>query len=269
MNRKNRLSKTPARKLRDLDDHLHLLRESLAKLVAGDDAYLKPLAAELRVLACKSSGTEGLLWRILDEIKMEDDVHVHLSCNLNRDHPLTVGLRFSFVPVVRAGEGDPRVPPRRYSLKGIIKECEALVVAGEGYTHESLIRSVAEQMGSAHEDDGVAPHLVELTRTILANQPMLIRVLSSDAELVLEVGERTLAQLERDEGFVRKRRVPVVTSTEPKNFRLPAYIDGFDFDCAPPTLPPEGTVILALITPTPTGGKTPTLMISASVLRAT
>jgi hypothetical protein len=216
----------------------------LAKLVAGDDTYLKPLAAELRVLACKSSGTEGLLWRILDEFKMDDVVHVHLACNLNRDHILARDIQFSFVPVARAGKGDPGLPVRQWSLRGIIKECEAVVVAAEGYTHESLIRAVAEQMGSAHEDDGAAPYLVELARTVVANKPMLVRVLSLDADLVLEVGERTLAQLERVEGLVRRTRAPIPTSTIRENFRLPGHID--DFEGAPAALPPEGTVIFLI-----------------------
>ena len=244
MNRKNRQSKTPARKLRDLDDHLYLLRDFLTKLNSGDETYLKPLAAELRVLACKSSGTEGLLWRVLDELKMNDNVHVHLPGNVNRDHPLAQKLQFSFAVIARAGQGDPRLPPRQWSLRRIIKEFDALLVTGEGYTHEKLIRSVAEQMGSAHEDDGVAPHLVELTRIIFGNRPMLIEVLSSDAELVLEVGERTLTLLERNEGFVRKRRMPILTPTEPKSYHLAADVD--DFDGVPQTLPPEGTVMFLL-----------------------
>ena len=61
MTRKKRTPKTLIRKLRDLDDHLHFLKESLAKLSESDAAYLKTLAVELRVLVCKASGMEGLL----------------------------------------------------------------------------------------------------------------------------------------------------------------------------------------------------------------
>jgi hypothetical protein len=169
MSRKDRPKKTLSRKLCDLDDHLYFLKESLAKLAAGDEAYLKPLAAELRVLACMSSGTEGLLWRILDELGTHDAVHVHLAGNLDRSHPLARGLQFVYAPVYRAGYGDSRLVPNHYPLKDIIKECEAVVVSGAGYTHENLIRAVAEQMGSAHEDNGAAPHLIELSGTILSD----------------------------------------------------------------------------------------------------
>ena len=41
MSRRDHPKKTLARKLRDLEDHLHFLNESLAKLVSGDEAYLR------------------------------------------------------------------------------------------------------------------------------------------------------------------------------------------------------------------------------------
>lgn len=241
MSRKERPRKTLARKLRDLEDHLHFLNESFAKLVAGDEAYIKPLAAELRVLVCKASGTEGLLWRILDELKMPDAVHVHLAGNLDRDHPLAWGLKFVFVPVVRAGCGDPRLVPDHYSLKGIIKECEALVVSGTGYTHENLIRAVAEQMGSAHEDDGAAPHLIELSGIIVSNQPALIQVLMSDAELVLEVGGSALSDAEARGSFVRQSRPSVSVPGQRASFA--PRLQSADFESAPATSPQEGTMI--------------------------
>lgn len=241
MSRRDRPKKTLARKLRDLEDHLHFLNESLAKLVSGDEAYLKPLAAELRVLACKSSGTEGLLWRVLDELKVNDAVHLQLAGNLDRDHPLTQNLQFLFAPVRRAGYGDPRLPPGQYSLKAIIKECEAAVVSGTGYTHEKLIRAVAEQMGSAHEDDGAAPHLIELIGTVVSDQPAIVTVLVSDSELVLEVGERALSAAAAKGDFVRRMRPAVQIPSQQSDFSTRQQ--STDFESTPPALPPEGTVM--------------------------
>lgn len=241
MSHKERARKTLARKLRDLEDHLHFLNESLAKLMGGDEAYLKSLAAELRVLACKASGTEGLLWRILDELNISDTIHVHLAENLDRDHPLAQGLQFLFVPVLRAGYGDPRLIPDHHSLREIIKECEALVVSGTGYTHENLIRAVAEQMGSAHEDDRVAPHLIELIGTIISNQSALIHVLMFDAELVLEVGRRALSDAEARGGFVRQNRPSAFVPSQRVSFT--PHLQSADFERAATTPPREGTVM--------------------------
>jgi hypothetical protein len=181
MGQKDRIPKSLDRKVRDLEDHLYFLKESLANLAAGDGAYIKPLAGELRVLVCLASGTEGLLWRIIDELRGHDAVHVHLAGNLNREHPLARAMQFCFARVFRAGQGDPRLPPEHYSLKEIIKNCEAIVVSGNGYTHEKLIRAVAEQMGSAHEDEGVEPHLIELNGIIISDQTSLIAILMRQA----------------------------------------------------------------------------------------
>lgn len=241
MNRQDRPRKTLARKLRDLDDHLHFLNESLHKLAAGDIAYLKPIAAELRVLVCKSSGTEGLLWRVLEELHLSDDVHVHLAGNLDRAHPLAQEIKFIFAPVLPAGKGDPKLAPRHYSLKAIIKKCEALVVSGKGYSHESLIRAVAEQMGSAHEDDGVAPHLIELSSTLISNQPALVAVLTSDAELALEVGQRALSEANGKHDYVGTIRTPLAAHTPMKEFRSRAQTKDFESTSSP--ISETGTVM--------------------------
>lgn len=241
MSRKDRPRKTLARKLRDLEDHLHFLSESLQKLVAGDAAYLKSIATELRVLVCRSSGTEGLLWRLLDELHLSDAVHVHLAGNLDRSHPLARGLQFIFAPVLPAGKGDPRLSPDHYSLKAIIKDCEALVVSGTGYTHESLIRAVAEQMGSAHEDDGVAPHLIELSDIMVSSRPALTAVLSSDAALVLEVGEAVLFTANGHHDFVRTATLPKLA--QPASRDLSARTQQQDFESPPYPVPVEGTVM--------------------------
>ena len=241
MARQDRSRKTVARQLRDLEDHLHFLNESLHKLTGGDLSYIKPISAELRVLVCKSSGTEGLLWRLVDELHLDDAVHVHLAGNLDRTHPLAQGLQFIFAPVLPAGRGDPRLAPGHYSLKAIIKECEALVVAANGYTHESLIRAVAEQMGSAHEDDGVAPHLIELSKILISNRPALVNVLASDAAMVLEVGEKTLSAADGTHGFVRA--LPAKVLAQPLARDLSSRAQSEDFESAPSAVLAAGTVM--------------------------
>ena len=207
-----KIPKTLNRKLRDLDDHLYLLEDALSRLSAGESAHLKTLSAELRVLVCWSSGTEGLLWRIADELGVEDDVHVHLAGNVNHEHPLSKDISFSFIPLIEAGKGDPRLTPNRYSLKGILKKLEALTVLGRGYTHEQLIKHVAQQIGSAHEDDGAQRHIVELSQILLGNEKMLIKVLKSDARYVLEIGSRVMESASKVLGFSRSPRTTFTTS---------------------------------------------------------
>ncbi len=247
MTRKNRPKKTLVRQLSDLEDHLYFLKESLGKLASGDNGYLKLLAAELRVLVCFSSGTEGLLWRILDEYKIQDDVHVHLAGNLNREHPLARGITFIFAPVLLAGHGDPQLVPDYYSLKHIIKEREALVITEIGYTHEQLIGQIANQIGSAHEDDGADSHLIELGATLLSNQSLLNKVLMVDSNLVLEVGERAIAWAVKTHNFVRKNRVEILI---PNNCnQIFSEDNSGDFEYSLPTLTPEGSMLFTVSYP--------------------
>lgn len=188
---KDRNAKSIEQKLVDLDAHIYLLRQHLHKL-RDSKSHLKVIAAELRTLVCKSSGTEGLLWRLADELKVGDLVALHLPGKLKQDHPLVRGLEFMIVPIFRAGKGDPRLVPGNYSFRAVIKDTEALVALGKPLTHEYLIKAVAQQMGTAHEDDGLEPALVQLSAIFVNGVEPYLGVLAMDAELTLEVGERVL-----------------------------------------------------------------------------
>lgn len=241
MARANRIPKTLERKLRDLEDHLYLLKDNLARLLGGDTAYLKPLVAELRVLVCEASRTEGLLWRLVDELQVSDEVHIHFAGNLNQDHRLAKGIEFFHVHIHRAGLGDPRLIPVNYSLRKIIKGSEAVFVLGKSYTHEKLIRALAEQMGAAHEDDGVELQLVKLSDSFLSNQSFLNLVLESDADFIFEVGERVLSSAVENFDFVREVRQEITLFNVPVDPFKSAI--GSDFEIEDVPIASEGTRI--------------------------
>jgi len=198
-----RIPKTLEQKLSDLDAHIFLLREHRRGL--GESvAHLKAVSAELRALTCFSSDTEGLLWRLADELRVNDNIFLHVPGRLKPDHPLAKALHFAIVPIQRGGKGDPKLPPDYYSLKYIIKDCEALIVAGKPMTHEYLIKALAQQMGTAHEADGLEPALVDLKSILINGIEPFVPTLSTDAELTLEVGERILEHAEQHVGFRRQ-----------------------------------------------------------------
>lgn len=203
MGKRLRIPKTLEQKLSDLDAHLFLLREHWNGL-RENTSHLKVISAELRALVCFSSDREGLLWRLADELGVDDNIFLHVPGKLKRDHPLAKGLHFAIVPIQRGGKGDPRLPPDHYPLKYIIKDCEALIVAGKPLTHEYLIKAVAQQMGTAHEDDGLEPALADLKSISINGIEPFVPVLATDAELTLEVGERILEHAEQHLGFKRQ-----------------------------------------------------------------
>ncbi|WNB75302.1 YecA family protein [Methylomonas koyamae] len=245
MKRSDRPKKTLERRLKDLDFHLYSLKESLSKIASGDDEYLKVLAGELRVLVCYSSGTEGLLWRIIDEQQNHDAINVHLAGNLNIDLPVLEDLQAHFKNLVRAEYFCPELAHGYYSLKDIIKNHDAAVVSGKGYTHQDLILDVAQQMGIGHEDDGIEPHLIELSETHVANQSVLFNVLMRDADLVLEVGERVIARAVQEQNFNRKKRPEIKLPRDLDKFIPKANIGEFEYPI--PVQAPEGTMLFSLV----------------------
>lgn len=192
---RERTPKSLKQKLSDLEAHLFLLRTNLHQL-HHSPTHLKVISAELRTLVCRSSGTEGLLWRLTKELGIDDGVALHLPGKLIQDHPLVQGLEFMIVPLYRTGKGDPRLVPGTYSLRSVIKEGEALIALGKPITHEYLIKAIAQQMGTSHEDEGLEPVLTQLSSIFLNGVEPFVSVLAFDAEMTLEVGERVVEAAE-------------------------------------------------------------------------
>jgi hypothetical protein len=189
-----------------------------------DQAHLKGIAAELRVLVCYSKGIEGLLWRIVQRLNISDAVKLHLAGNVNTDHPLAAKLDLAFVPIQRAGFGPPELPPNYYSLKKVIKSCEAIFVAGKGLTHQYLIKAVAQQMGSAHELDSIEVPLARMKQIFINGVQPYVSVLALDSELVLQIGERALETAEKQLDYKRKIR-----ESESGNFSIVLRFGYFRF----------------------------------------
>lgn len=204
MNNQHRVPKTTEEKLADLDSHIFLLRQHLYHLDEGE-AHLKALSAELRVLVCLSSKTEGLLWRLVDEFKVSDEIYLHVAGSVNTEYPLARDLQFVLISIQRGGFGDPRLPPDYYSLREIIKKYEAVFISGKGLTHEYLIKAIAQQMGSAHEDDGLEPALVDMRQIFINGVEPYNQLLAIEAELTIQIAERVFDEAENKVRFHRKQ----------------------------------------------------------------
>lgn len=204
MSRAGRIPKSIEQKVLDLDSQIFLLRGHLYHLYE-DDAHLKVISAILRVLICLSHGTEGLLWRLVDEFKVPDEIYLHVTGKVDTEHPLAQGLQFVLVPIQRGGFGDPRLPPDNYSLREIIKNSEAVFISGKGLTHEYLIKAIAQQKGAAHEDDGIEPALVGMSQMFINGIAPYAQLLAIDADLVIQIAERVFDAAEKKIGFHRKQ----------------------------------------------------------------
>lgn len=197
-----RLERSTEHLVSALDAHLFTLRSHLSRLREGP-SHLKVISAELRVLICKSSGVEGLLWRLVEALGVDDGVSLKLPGKFNTAHPLMEGVAFMIEPISRGHQPHPHFQPGVFSLRKVIKETDALIADGRPLTHEKLISAAAQQLGSAHEADKVDPALVQLSSIFINGTDPIAAVLAFDAALVLEVGERVLVEAESKLNLVR------------------------------------------------------------------
>jgi len=203
-----RIPKSLDELLGDLDHHLFLLRHGLRNLFS-DEAYLKSITAELRTLVCLSSCTDGLVWRLADELDIDDQILLETVVGVDREHPLSQGMQFATIPLNRPGWSAPGIEAGPVSLREVIKEFEAIFIssiADKRITHEYLISAIAQQMGSAHEDDGIEPKLHRLKAMFINGLQPYYRTIALDAELTLQIGERILDAAEQLTGYRRKKR---------------------------------------------------------------
>ena len=187
------------------------------------------------------------MWRTVELLNVSDSVDVHIPGNVDRDHLLAKGLSFAFVPLYKAGPGDTKMTTGQCSLRGIIKEHEVVFISGQGLTHEYIIKAIAQQMGSAHEDEGVEPLLAELSEIYASEQDIFSEIVTIDANFVLEVGERVFQEVERRYGYTRKkRRRMILEEGGPRDVHdssSPNLVEQRD------SVPREGTLITKLIHP--------------------
>ncbi|MCP4990270.1 MAG: hypothetical protein GY928_30800 [Colwellia sp.] len=213
MSRWKRTDRTPksiSQKLNNLDDHQFLLRRSLHDL-PKEPANLKILATELRTLVCCSSGVDGLLWRLCDELSVSDQIELFSPLSIKRDHPLSKGLQFDIYPAKRPDQlsGLPNAKAELLSLRKLFEQYEAVylpTIKEKILTHETLIKAVAQQIGSAHEDEGIDPDLDRLSCVLLNGQSAYFQILKQDAEFSLQIGERVLDAAEAKGLYQRKLR---------------------------------------------------------------
>lgn len=213
MSRWKRTDRTPkslSQKLNNLDDHQFLLRRSLHDL-PQEPAELKILATELRTLVCHSSDLDGLLWRLCDELSVTDQIEMFAPLGVDLDHLLAKDLKFAICTVKRPDQlkGLQNAKAELLSLRKLFEEHEAVylpTVQEKILTHESLIKAVAQQVGSAHEDEGVDPDLSRLSCISIGGQSVYSQILKQDAEFSLQIGERVLDTAEAKGLYQRKLR---------------------------------------------------------------
>jgi hypothetical protein len=245
-----------------LDDHMVILRASLLRS-REEASFIKVIASELRVLVCSVSGTEGLLWRLCDEMQISDAVLVMDPGEIDPDHPLARGIELSFSTIRRPSGNEHG---EYISLEEIIKTFEAIFVSSitnQRITHEILIRLISDQIGGAHEDPGIAPELKKLRSLVINGKYAFEHLLLIDAELVLEVAERVIRHAEMKRNYKRRASTKdsgnlTIVMTTKRRQHLLGTLDLFTIGC-------ELNQLFFVFTGTPAGLKIQVVQYSAQV----
>jgi hypothetical protein len=170
--RKPRVPKTSAERLEDCETHLYFLWDALRLYPEQRDRF-KQIAAELRVLVCKTKTNKPLLLNLMDEFAFvyeiqppgvsaagpplkpqplpmvgwrEDPIHAEISERLSR--AIESGDEAQMQEIDRRlAELAKPVPFREWVNRGL-----AVFIAPHDYSHRELVLAIAQQFGSSHED---------------------------------------------------------------------------------------------------------------------
>lgn len=198
-----------------LESSLNSLRKSIADLYDGDAGEVTNLSRLLRNLVCESSGTKGLLWRVMKNVVTDDFIDVpDMKKNLD-ENPKS---RFAaiFIPLMDHGKWQLNgIPLEKRSLKDYIENGVAIRLLSQDsvlqtFSPDKVIITVANKMGS-HVDAKIPDFLATLASLKMGKTSTLVRLIASYSMLVAEIGERVLKNAE-SQGFKRQRK-PIILPT--------------------------------------------------------
>lgn len=217
MERKKRVPKTATERLRECETHLYFLWDA-RRLYPRERDRFKQIAAELRVLVCRTRQNKPLLLDLMDEYGFAYDVQPP-----GKD-PGGPPLKLQPLPVVGwrddpahrrisealcSGDQDREasaeaelaalakpMPFREWVEKGL-----AVYIAPHDYSHCDLILAIAQQYGSSHEDDSVEEPILRLQEFIIGGHTGDIAPLIAFADSVIRVGQLFLGHLVRNHGY--------------------------------------------------------------------
>lgn len=228
---KKQVPKSPSHLLNALEDHLATLASMLIGLQSGDAAYVKDIATKLRLLICGSSGQQGFLWDLMEEVGGSDVLQMRHG-KIDLSNPLTRGMAvFDTYRFVNA-QGTP-FPLENVSLREHVADHEVAFVEGVSLTCKDLIKEMAEHSGTAHETPGVSRQMAKANAFRIGDVQPYIPMIDRVARWTLAVGESVLESAVITKGHVRRRKsitFPPVVNLEQVKFLFP--MDGPKFETA-------------------------------------
>jgi hypothetical protein len=210
--RKTRLRRSTQERIAACESHLFFLHEA-AKLFPQQYDRYKQIAAELRVLVCKTRHNEPLLLNLMDELGFFYEIHppgspfdkMPIPLVGWRDDPDHQALTGEFQ---KAGDDEQKLavalekqarlrksmPLREYTEKAL-----AIFIRPFDFNYRDLILSVAQQCGSSHEDEDIDEPMAQMRSIVIGGIESHIAPLIEYAGYVVDAGAKfVLFSVEKD-----------------------------------------------------------------------
>jgi hypothetical protein len=199
--KKRRIPRSTQERIADCEAHLFFLHEALNLFPQQYDRY-KQIAAELRVLVCKTRKNEPLLLDLMDEFGFTYDIDPPgppfdkhpIDLVGWRDDPDHQALTREFqqaagdkqkLAMIFEKEAKLRksMPLRENTDKAL-----AIFIKPFDYSYRDLILSVAQQCGSSHEDKDIDEPIAQMRSIVLGGIESHIAPLIGYARRVVDAG---------------------------------------------------------------------------------
>jgi len=196
-----------------MESHLYFLWEARQHYPQQPDRY-KQIAAELRVLVCKTRTNRPLLLNLMDEYGFLYEVQPpgppldKQSISLVEDFQTPTFLAPEVGPANLGDEGtleerlQKQIALRRpLPFREYVDRALAVYIRPHAYSHRELTLAIAQQLGGSHEDNAVDQSIVEMSNFFIGGDAGHVAPLLNFAKLVLRVGSEFLKFLVSKHGY--------------------------------------------------------------------
>jgi len=180
--------------LRECEEHLFMLKDALS-LYRSQRYRYKQIAAELRVLVCEFRSNKPLLLDMMDEYGFTYEVQPWGRSPIPLIGDIDSSLNKKIGQLLIEGkhqEADKLISSRRKPilLRYFVKKGLAVYMRPNEISYNTLIRKIAEQEGSSHEDRGVDSEVNEMKNIHLGGEESHIACLINFSDVVVEAGQK-------------------------------------------------------------------------------
>lgn len=185
-----------------------MLNDAVSKYPLERYRY-KQIATELRVLVCEFGSHKPLLLDLMDEYGFTYDIQPRDNNPIPliswQDDPTHKQIG-KLLSEDRIDEANKLISTIRkpITLRDFVNYGLAIYIKPNSISHHDMVRKIAEQEGSAHEDRGVDIDVAQSKRIHLGGEELHIAALIVFARLINSIGQEFVCFLDKEKTYKPK-----------------------------------------------------------------